>query len=130
VRTAVRHLSAGRVMRVVDDQVGTPTRAASLAAAIWRIAERPKVRGMLHFTDAGVASWFDVAVVVAETLQAFGRLPEGAGVAPISTAEYPTAARRPSYSVLDKHESWRAIGFTASHWRLGVIASTSELLNA
>ena len=98
--------------------------------ALWRLAERPEVSGMLHFTDAGVASWFDVAVAVLETVRAAGRLPEGASVAPISTSEYPTPARRPAYSVLDKHESWRAIGYVPPHWRDGVIRSTSELLNA
>lgn len=130
VRTSVRHLCAGRVMRVVDDQIGTPTRAWNLAQALWRIAERPQVHGTLHFTDAGVASWFDVAVVVLETLRAAGRLPEGAGVAPIRTSEYPTAARRPAYSVLDKHGSWQAIDYVPPHWRDGVIQSTLELLNA
>lgn len=130
VRTAVRHLTAGRAMRVVDDQIGTPTRAHNLALALWRIAERPGITGTLHFTDAGVASWFDVAVVVLETLRGAGRLPEGADVVPIRSTEYPTAARRPAYSVLEKHESWRAIEFVPPHWRDGVVQSTSELLHA
>jgi dTDP-4-dehydrorhamnose reductase len=130
VRTAVRHLSAGRSMRVVDDQIGTPTRAEHLAIALWRLAERPEVKGTLHFTDAGVASWFDVAMVVLETLRVAGRLPEGAGVSPIPTSEYPLPARRPAYSVLEKHESWRTMDYLPPHWRDGVIRSTSELLNA
>jgi len=130
VRTAVRHLTAGRAMRVVDDQVGTPTRADHLAIALWRVVERPALTGTLHFTDSGVASWFDVAVVVLETLRAAGRLPEGASVTPIPTSEYPLPARRPAYSVLDKHQTWRAIDYVPPHWRDGVIRSTSELLNA
>jgi dTDP-4-dehydrorhamnose reductase len=130
VRTAARHLLAGRAMRVVDDQIGTPTRAENLATALWRLAERPEIAGTLHFTDAGVASWFDVATVVLETLRAAGRLPDGASVAPIPSSEYPLPARRPAYSVLDKHDSWRALGYVPPHWRDGVIRSTSELLNA
>ena len=130
IKTAVRLLSAGTPMRVVDDQIGTPTRAAHLADALWRIVARPDIRGILHFTDAGVASWFDVAVVVSETLKEAGRLGTGATVLPALTAEFPRPARRPLYSVLDKHASWAAIGVVPPHWRLGVVASTLELLNA
>ncbi|HEY6827264.1 MAG TPA: dTDP-4-dehydrorhamnose reductase [Gemmatimonadaceae bacterium] len=130
VATAVRHLTAGRAMRVVDDQVGTPTRAGELATALWHLANRSEVEGTLHFTDTGVASWFDVAVAVLETLRADGRLPSGASVTPIATADYPTPARRPAYSVLDKHDSWVSIGYVPPHWRDGVVASTYELLNA
>lgn len=130
VRTAVRHLGAGRAMRVVDDQVGTPTRAEHLAIALWHVVERPYLAGTFHFTDSGIASWFDVAAVVLETLRDAGRLPEGASVTPIPTSEYPLPARRPAYSVLDKHDSWRAIDYLPPHWRDGVIRSTSELLNA
>jgi len=130
VATAVRRLTSGGAMRVVDDQIGTPTRADELASALWCIADRPQVTGILHFTDAGVASWFDVAATVLETLRSAGRLPEGASVVPIATADYPTPARRPPYSVLDKHDSWQAIGYVPPHWRNGVVASTLELLNA
>jgi len=130
VRTAVRLLSAGKPMRVVDDQIGTPTRARHLAQALWRIAERPALRGLLHFTDAGVASWFDVAMTVMETLDEGGRLGAGAAVTPIRSDEFPTVARRPTYSVLDKHDSWAAIGYVPPHWRKGIIDSTHELMHA
>lgn len=130
VRTAVGALSAGKTMRVVDDQLGTPTRARHLAHALWRVAAEPPERRILHFTDAGVASWFDVAVTVMETLAEAGRLPAGSDVLPIATDDYPTPARRPRYSVLDKHESWRVIGYVPPHWRHGITASTHELLNA
>ncbi len=116
-------------MRVVDDQLGTPTRARHLAQALWCLAGSP-VTGLLHFTDAGVASWYDVAVAVMETLASEGRLPPDASVEPIPSSERPSVAKRPAYSVLDKHDSWRAIGYTPPHWRVGVAASTRELLNA
>ncbi|HEV8214239.1 MAG TPA: dTDP-4-dehydrorhamnose reductase [Gemmatimonadaceae bacterium] len=130
VRTAVRHLMAGKTMRVVDDQIGTPTRAAHLAHAIWRLSERPDARGILHFTDSGVASWFDVAQVVLATLRAAAGLPADACVRPIPSYAYPTPARRPAYSVLDKHDSWQAIGYVPPHWHEGVRASVIGLLNA
>lgn len=130
VRTVVRLLAKGTPMRVVDDQIGTPTRATHLAEALWRIADLPNVRGLLHFTDAGVASWFDVAMTVRETLEAAGRLGEGGAVTPIPSDQFPTAARRPRYSVLDKHDSWKAIGYQPPQWRKGIIDSTRELMNA
>lgn len=130
INTAVRLLSAGTPMRVVDDQVGTPTRAAHLATALWHIAGRTEMRGIFHFTDAGVASWYDVAMAVGETLEKHGRLGNGAVVTPAVTAQFPRPARRPQFSVLNKHASWAAIGYFPPHWREGVIASTVELLHA
>lgn len=130
VRTAVRLLGSGSSMKVVDDQIGTPTRARNLAQALWSLASRPDATGTLHFTDAGVASWYDVAVTVMETLRAANRLPDGTAVEAIASGDRTWIARRPSYSVLDKHDSWRVIGFVPPHWREGVIASTQELLNA
>jgi dTDP-4-dehydrorhamnose reductase len=130
VRTAVRLLGAGSSMKVVDDQIGTPTRARNLAQALWSLRSRPDAAGTLHFTDAGVASWYDVAVAVMETIRAANRLPDGTAVEAIASSDRSWIARRPSYSVLDKHHSWRVIGFVPPHWREGVIASTHELLNA
>ena len=130
VRTVVRLLTKGTPMKIVDDQIGTPTRASHLAEALWRIAELTDLRGVLHFTDAGVASWFDVAVVVRETLENAGRVGAAAVVTPIPSDQFPTAARRPKYAVLDKHSSWKAIGYQPPHWREGIIDSTRELMNA
>ena len=130
VATAVRLLTGGQVMRVVDDQVSTPTRAAHLAQALWALASRNDVRGILHFTDAGVASWYDVAHCVLDTLVECHAAPAGARVQPVSSTEFPRPAMRPAVSLLDKHASWTTLGFVPPHWRVGVAASTRELLHA
>jgi dTDP-4-dehydrorhamnose reductase len=116
VRTMLRVMNANGAARVVADQVGTPTAAMSLAETLWRIAAEPDFMGVCHWTDAGVASWYDFAVAIAEEGAALNLLPPAVRVTPIATADYPTPARRPSYSVLDK-SSLARIGLVPEHWR-------------
>lgn len=116
LRTMLRVMKANGAVRVVADQVGTPTAAKSLAETLWKILEKPEINGIHHWTDAGVASWYDFAVAIAEEGAQRGLLPEGVIVTPIATAEYPTPARRPSYSVLDK-TSLMSCGLVSVHWR-------------
>lgn len=128
VATAVRTLTSGRSMDVVDDQIGTPTRSRNVARAVWLIIQRPALAGVLHFTDAGVASWYDVAECVRVTLEGAGRLPSQSAVVPGSTARYPRPAVRPRCAVLDKHDTWAGIGWTPPHWSIGVVDSVREYL--
>ena len=116
VRTMLRLMGANGAVRVVADQVGTPTAARSLAQAIWKITERPSVTGIHHWSDAGVASWYDFAVAIADIAELRGLLAAAITVTPISTEEYPTAARRPRYSVLDTR-SLAVLGIAPVHWR-------------
>lgn len=102
---------------VVDDQIGTPTAARSLAAALWAAARRPSLAGVLHYSDAGVCSWYDFAVAIGEEAENLGLLKQAATVRPIRTADFPTAAQRPPYSVLDRHASWAALDVEPVHWR-------------
>lgn len=130
VRTAVRLLSAGTSMRVVDDQIGTPTRARTLADVLLQLANRRDVSGMHHCTDAGVASWYDVACAVRDALLAVGRLPNGVLIEAVSSADFPRPARRPPVSILDTYALRRMLEWTPPHWRDGVIASAHETLAA
>jgi dTDP-4-dehydrorhamnose reductase len=116
VRTMLRVMKANATVRVVADQVGTPTAARSLAETIWQLVAKPEITGIHHWTDAGVASWYDFAVAIAEEGALLGLVPPDVTVTPIATAEYPTPARRPSYSVLDK-TSLTSRGLTPLYWR-------------
>jgi dTDP-4-dehydrorhamnose reductase len=129
VRTVVERLRAGQRLSVVDDQVGTPTAAASLATAIWRVVERPELSGVLHFTDAGVASRFDVACVIGEELLARGMVPMGGMITPSRTAAGTSAATRPACAILDKHSTWASLGWIPPHWPVGVRATIQEILD-
>jgi len=102
---------------VVADQVGTPTDAHGLAQALWAAAERPALKGIYHWSDAGACSWYDFAVAIGEEAHALGLLEKAAAVQPIRTQDYPTPAARPSYSVLDKTLSWQDFEITPRHWR-------------
>jgi dTDP-4-dehydrorhamnose reductase len=116
VRTMLRVMNANRAVRVVADQVGTPTAARGLAETLWKIVAQPQIAGIHHWTDAGVASWYAFAVAIAEEGASLGLVPADVTVAPIATVDYPTPARRPSYSVLDK-TSLTSLGLVPTHWR-------------
>ena len=107
---------AGDPLRVVADQVGCPTSTATLAQACWA-ALAHGAHGIHHCSDAGAASWYDFAVAIGEIAQASGRLSQAASVEPITTADYPTPARRPGYSLLDCTQTRAALGLPARYWR-------------
>jgi len=116
VKTMLRLMATRPEIRVVSDQVGTPTYAGSLAEALWALAETDH-RGILHFTDSGVASWYDFACAIQEEAIGMGLLEKPVPVLPISTAEYPLPAPRPVFGILDKSETWALLGKPAAHWR-------------
>ena len=111
---------AGEPLRVVADQVGCPTSTLTLAKACWRaigIDADPDGLRVLHWSDAGVASWYDFAVAIGELALARGLIKQVARINPITTPEYPLPAPRPSYSLLDCTASRQALGLPAVHWR-------------
>ncbi len=114
-------------LRVVADQIGTPTHAASLARALWRLAGA-RAAGIYHYTDAGIASWYDFAVAIAEEAHALQLIPNLPRITPIATHDYPTPARRPAYGVLDTSATWATLGHPAAHWRVELRAMLGQLV--
>ena len=119
VTTMLRLMGERDNLRVVADQVGTPTWARGLAEALWQMC-RVQPKGLHHWTDAGVAGWYDFAVAIQEEALGCGLLAREIPIQPINTADYPTPARRPSYSVLDKTDTWSALVMTPPHWRVAL----------
>ncbi len=115
VHTMLRLMQTRDEIRVVADQIGTPTHADGLAAAIWAL-HAAGATGIHHWTDAGVTSWYDFAVAIHEEALALGLLVRAVPIVPIRTEDYPTPARRPPYGVLDKTSTWAMTG-PARHWR-------------
>jgi dTDP-4-dehydrorhamnose reductase len=117
--TMLRLMATRPQIDVVTDQIGTPTSTLTLAAALWDLAQK-RASGVLHFTDAGVASWYDFAQAIAEDAMAAGLLERAPPVRPILTADYPTPAARPAFSLLDKSAAYALLGAPAPHWRLAL----------
>jgi dTDP-4-dehydrorhamnose reductase len=115
LKTMLRLTAERERLNVVFDQTGTPTYAGDLALAIFSIVEKGLYagnEGTYHFSDEGACSWYDFAVEIAA---AVGH--DKCRIEPCRTADYPTAARRPAYSVLDKSKLKRTFGFEIPHWR-------------
>ena len=116
VKTMIRLGKEKESLSVVNDQKGTPTYAADLAKAIFQIIEESENKnsfqaGIYHYTNEGVCTWYDFCLKIHEL----------AGITtckvyPVSTAEYPTKAARPLYSVLDKTKIKNTFHLTIPHW--------------
>jgi dTDP-4-dehydrorhamnose reductase len=120
VKTMLRVGADRQEVRVIADQVGTPTSARSIADVITQLIpslETSEATGTYHFTQSGVASWYDFAVAIFEEARRLNFPLEVERVIPIATADYPTLAQRPLYSVLStqKLSAWMATSFP--HWR-------------
>ncbi|MFV0477981.1 MAG: dTDP-4-dehydrorhamnose reductase [Parahaliea sp.] len=127
VKTMLRLMAERDVLNVVDDQVGTPTWARGLAMACWAFVQQPTAGGIYHWSDAGVCSWYDFAIAIAEEGVARKLLPKMIEIKPIPASAYPVPARRPAYSVLDKSATWALVDGPVHHWRVQLRHMLDEL---
>jgi dTDP-4-dehydrorhamnose reductase len=114
--TMLRLLQERGSVNVVNDQMGSPTRSASLARAVWRMVGDASISGVHHWTDAGEITWFEFAVAIERLARDAGLLQRPAAVHAIRSDEYPAKARRPRYSVLDTTATSLALGFPRRDW--------------
>jgi dTDP-4-dehydrorhamnose reductase len=127
VKTMLRLMSSRPEVRVVVDQIGAPTWAFGLAQALWAAVQRSQVHGLHHWQDAGTASWYDFAVAIEEDARAMGLLTAPVQVVPITTAEYPTPAKRPAFSLLDCRSTRTQLNLIPPHWRVNLRKMLAEL---
>lgn len=112
-------------IKVICDQISSPTTTLSLADAVWKIIHRNKEYSIknkffpqiYHFANDGVASWYDFAVEIREIGLKTGLITRESKIKPIKSNEYPSKTLRPKYSVLDTHNTKKIIGLENSHWR-------------
>ncbi|MBO3462341.1 dTDP-4-dehydrorhamnose reductase [Aetokthonos hydrillicola Thurmond2011] len=131
VKTMLRLGAEREEIRVVTDQIGSPTWARDIADAIAQIIPKfsSEIAGIYHYTNSGVASWYDFAITIFEEAQHLGFPLKVKRVIPITTSEYPTPARRPSYSVLSCGKISSILGIHPPHWRLSLRQMIQELNN-
>lgn len=117
LNTMLRLMRTRDELRVVSDQRGTPTAAHGLAQALWALADKPELTGIYHWTDAGEATWYEFACEIQAQAQQRELLVRNIPIHAIKTSEYPTPARRPAWSVLDKTSTWQALGLQGRPWQ-------------
>ena len=125
--TMLRLMREKERLGVVCDQIGTPSWASGIAAAIWGLIDADAPGGIYHWTDLGVASWYDFAVAIQDEGLARGLLNRAIPIAPILSAQYPTRAARPAFSVLDSGATRALIDVPARHWRHNLRTMLDEL---
>jgi dTDP-4-dehydrorhamnose reductase len=125
--TMLRLMREREQVRVVADQIGTPTWATGIACAIRDLLEAQAPAGVYHWTDLGVASWYDFAVAIQDEALERGLLKRAIAIVPIATSEYPTRARRPAFSVLDTKATRDVVATPALHWRHNLRMMLDEL---
>ena len=111
VKTMMRLGKERKELGVVFDQIGTPTYANDLARAIFSIINKSIVRGIYHFSNEGVCSWYDFTLAIHRLAHI-----SNCHVKPLHTDEYPAKAARPHYSVLDKTKIKQTFGIEIPHW--------------
>jgi len=127
VLTMLRLMREKAQISVVCDQIGVPTWAASAAAAIWGLIDASAPAGLYHWTDLGVASWYDFAVAIHDEALDRGVLSRATNILPVSSSGYPTRARRPAFSVLDTASTRAVIQVPGRHWRHNLRTMLDEL---
>jgi dTDP-4-dehydrorhamnose reductase len=130
VLTMLRLMRERAQVRVVCDQIGSPTWATSAANAIWGLVDAAAPGGVYHWTDLGVASWYDFAVAIQDEALTRGLLTRAVPIMPISSAEYSTRAQRPAFSVLNTGSTRALVRTPALHWRHNLRNMLDELQTA
>jgi dTDP-4-dehydrorhamnose reductase len=130
VLTMLRLMKDREQINVVHDQIGAPTWAGSVAEAIWACVGADIQGGIYHWSDLGVATWYDFAVAIHEEALQRGFLPRPVRVVPIPSSAYPTPAKRPAFSVLDTSATRSVLRIPGQHWRQNLRTMMDEIRTA
>jgi len=122
VETVLRLATEREELRIVSDQVGSPTYTGDLARAIFALLQKTddgggSLYGIYHFSGAGSCSWYDFASVIVTRAQAAGIPLKVKTITPITTADYPLPAIRPAYSVFNKSKYQTAVAANIPQWQ-------------
>lgn len=113
VKTMLRLMTEKDELNVVSDQIGCPTNARGLAKYLWKLAEQETLEPIYHYSDLGIASWYDFAIAIQDISFELGILEKKIPLKPIPSKAYPTAAKRPIYSLMQQ-----TLSLNKQHWGL------------
>lgn len=117
VKTMLRLMAEKPKLGIVADQIGAPTWARGLAQMCTAVT-RQKLAGIFHYSDAGVASWYDFAVAIQRIALETGLLKQEIPVHPITTEQFPTPAKRPHYSLMSGESLFAEVDVDPVHWEV------------
>jgi len=128
VKTMLRLMTEKEELGIVVDQIGSPTYAKGLAEFLWQLAILPKTDIVYHWSDSGVASWYDFAIAIQELALDKGLLKTAIPIRAIPSTDFPAPAKRPAFSVFDKSSSERILNLEMVHWRKQLSSMLDELI--
>ena len=129
VKTMMRLMNEKDEVKVVNDQIGSPTYAADIADVILRIIANTQSQpstwkpGLYNFTNEGILSWYEFALAIKEITGS------ACDIRPVPTSDYPTAAKRPAYSVLDKTKIQENFGIQLKDWKKSLAICIEKIIN-
>ena len=127
VKTMLRLMAESDALSVVEDQIGSPTSTDSLARLIFAMIQKGDYQGIYHWTDGGSISWFEFAQQIQGQALQVGILSKAIPITPITTSEYPTPAKRPAYSVLDRSRASEEFECLVLDWEQKLAEVIAEL---
>ncbi|MCG9771222.1 dTDP-4-dehydrorhamnose reductase [Pseudoalteromonas piscicida] len=113
VKTMLCLMAEKDELNVVSDQIGSPTNANGLAKYLWQLAEQGNIEPLYHYSDLGVASWYDFAVAIQSIAFESGLLEKKIPIKPIPSSAYPTPAKRPVFSLMQQSDV-----VAGKHWHI------------
>jgi dTDP-4-dehydrorhamnose reductase len=124
VKTMIRLMKERNELGIVNDQLGSPTYASDLAEAILKVISKNTEggKGIYHYSNEGIITWFNFALAIKE------HIGSNCEVKPITTSQFPTPAKRPRYSVLNKDKIKAAFNITTPYWKNSLEKCMSKLV--
>jgi len=133
VKTMLRLMGERHELRVINNQIGSPTSAHTLTQFILTLIKKGTTHGVFHWTDGAEVSWFDFASAIYEAGRSCGMSANDVSIQPVSSSEYPAAAARPAYSVLDRTSSLALIDDEPEDWQAAldyVVKNLAQMASA
>lgn len=126
VTKVLQRMKTADTLRVVTDEVGSPTAVGSLAPALWQCALQ-RIKGLQHWSDAGAVTRYEFAGEIARQAHQRGLIDKLPVILPARVADFPSGVRRPAYSVLDSSATQKALGREAARWQDGLALTLQDL---